>query len=206
MAKPNEVQAKAGKVAASFQLSEEFNPWVLNGNLQTILGAYLKETLSYVPRWSAFFTILRAMAALLFQKSEAETIWTKRERIETPDDDFFEADSSMTAKSPDTAPWVIICHGLESSAASDVSQDMAKAYNKIGMNCVCLNYRTCSGAHNRKLGCYHFGFTDDLQHYINLLRNERGYKGPIYLSGFSLGANLVSQHSLREVCTTLMRH
>jgi predicted alpha/beta-fold hydrolase len=197
---PTELQEKSGKVASSFPATtSSFDPYISNGHLQTIFGSYLKDTCSYLPRRTALFSlafnIFQFIISSIFGSSSKETVWTKRERIETPDGDWFHVDSRMTDKyttgKAEDAPWVVVCHGLESSSESSLSQEMAVAFNDIGMNCVCLNYRSCSGEPNNILGCYHFGFTNDLQQYINIMRNEHAITAPIYLSGFSLGANLV---------------
>jgi len=56
-----------------------------------------------------------------------------------------------------------------------------------------INFRGCSGEPNRNIGGYHFGFTDDLKQLIIETNNDKrnGQKSPIFLSGFSLGANVV---------------
>ena len=188
-------QVLAAKVIRSYErTNDKFDPWLTNGHVQTIMGAYLKDICSYVPKWTAIFFFVKCLFKLMMGH-EASSIWTNRESLDTPDGDVFHVDFVMTQNftgaSADEAPWVILCHGLESNAASTTSMDLASGYLKNGMNVACLNYRTCDGTHNKKLGCYHFGFTSDLQQYIDYLRNDKKYKGPIYLSGFSLGANLV---------------
>ena len=79
---------------------------------------------------------------------------------------------------------------------------MATAFYQQGMHCVCLNFRGCSDEpppsdddNNRPMGNYHLGFTDDLQHYLEWFQQQRLARGEgpatVYLSGFSLGANVV---------------
>ena len=53
-----------------------------------------------------------------------------------------------------------------------------------------LCFRGCSGSPNRTPGAYHLGFTDDLKHYLRLLSSSSP-DSQVYLSGFSLGANVV---------------
>jgi uncharacterized protein len=141
------------------------------------------------------------------------TFWDHRERIDTPDGDFFHADtkyatapgancdaggtSSAARDSHGGAPTVILLHGLGSSSGSPTVHDMARAYTDRGMDVVCLNFRGCSGVPNDTLGAYHLGFTDDVKLYLTLLRTRRrqttaaASAAPVYLSGFSLGANVV---------------
>jgi len=58
-----------------------------------------------------------------------------------------------------------------------------------------VNFRGCSGEPNLTYGAYHLGFTDDLKLVISkLAAREFSFMpmtAPIYLSGFSLGANVV---------------
>jgi len=114
---------------------------------------------------------------------------------------------------------VILIHGLESNSNSSLSTDMASAYSQSGFDVACLNFRGCCGSPNESLGGYHLGFTDDLRHFLKYVselwegvndidsnNNSRSDdsdddvnigeamtfdKRPIYLSGFSLGANVV---------------
>jgi len=53
----------------------------------------------------------------------------------------------------------------------------------------CINLRGCSGEPNIKEGAYHLGFTDDLKYFLSII--SLGTNTPIYLLGFSLGANLI---------------
>jgi len=102
----------------------------------------------------------------------------------------------MTTESP--RPTVLLLHGLESNSYSPNTMEMAQAFNDIDMDCICLNFRGCSGTPNNQFGGYHLGFTKDLHHYLDLLKERQGQiieqihaPSPIYLSGFSLGANVV---------------
>ena len=83
--------------------------------------------------------------------------WQNRERIETPDGDWFHADSLMV--SDEDAPTVVIVHGLESSTNSPAVREMAVAFRAQGMNVVGLNFRGCSGEANDTVGAFSFGRT-----------------------------------------------
>ena len=206
---------RAQNIAAGFLLSEPFDPWITNGHWQSILGFFLRESCSYVPGSSVFdalsYTLdqVRERMIRVRQQQRGETkkyqvanqnesppFWDVRERIETPDGDWFHADTKFGNDVDDSTvsstirPIVILLHGLQSSSDSALSQEMARAFVTRGMTCTCLNFRGCSGQPNDTLGGYHLGFTNDLQHYLQLLRN-RGNTAPVYLSGFSLGANVV---------------
>jgi hypothetical protein len=94
-------------------------------------------------------------------------------------------------------PVVIICHGLESCSDSPLAKDMAMSYNNINMDAICINFRGCSGECNLTPRAYHLGFTDDLFHLIRTIQGgQQKLQLPqrrIYLSGFSLGAGVVTK-------------
>lgn len=57
-----------------------------------------------------------------------------------------------------------------------------------------VNFRGCCGNENNQPGQYHLGFTADMKLVLEKLKahNEAsGSNKPIYLSGFSLGANVI---------------
>ena len=66
-----------------------------------------------------------------------------RERIETPDGDFFDVDTKY-CRDNDTASMVIMLHGLESNSDSSLSHQIASACLEQGMSFTCVNFRSCS--------------------------------------------------------------
>ena len=52
-----------------------------------------------------------------------------------------------------------------------------------------INFRGCSGEPNLTNGAYHLGFTDDMKYFLSMI--SLGTNCPIYLVGFSLGANVI---------------
>jgi len=184
-------------------------PWLSNCHVQTIGGFLLRESASlskacaYVPKNPAnamtrILSSVAAAAAKTVEQQQEDAFWDQRERIETPDGDWFHADTKFV-KDNKNAPTVILLHGLESNSDSPAVKDMARAFHNNNMHCTCLNFRGCSGTPNDTIGGYHLGFTDDLKFYLDLIRQRNSsinaggnqVSQPIYLSGFSLGANAV---------------
>jgi len=204
-----ELQERAAPIIASFPADDDdFDPplWLRNCHVQTIAGFLWREHVkegSYVSRsegpwrmisrlWNAFLS-----SANSNNQQAQPAFWDHRERIETPDGDWFHADSKMVSKhhknNDKPPPTVLIVHGLESNTNSPAVKEMAVSFQAQGMNVVGLNFRGCSGTPNDTLGGYHLGFTDDLRLYLDKLvaENERQARPTIYLAGFSLGANVV---------------
>jgi uncharacterized protein len=196
----------APSLARSF-VPSRFDPLLTGGHLQSILGFFLRESCGYVPRGDYAALMRQAWEGAARSKSRAVNndgesgwFWDVRERIDTTDGDWFHADtkfcdSENNGKRDDDVPTVILLHGLCSSSNSSLAMDVATSVTQRGMNCVCLNFRGCSGTVNAKLGGYHLGFTDDLKHYLELRHNSQHKHptaaAPVYLVGYSLGANVV---------------
>lgn len=108
----------------------------------------------------------------------------KRERIETPDDDFLDLDWSCSGEKI----LAIISHGLEGNSQRAYVKGMVKSLNEAHIDSLAWNYRSCSGETNRQLRMYHNGSTDDLDLVIRHAITK-GYEN-IVLVGFSMGGNL----------------
>eukprot|EP00871_Galdieria_phlegrea_P005326 jgi/Galph1/5795/GphlegSOOS_G4502.1 len=119
--------------------------------------------------------------------------WAKdkyyRRRFETPDGDFFDVD--IVDGKHQTSPYVVVCHGLESSSHSHHTLRIVESIASLGWNVFAMNYRGCSGEPNRTLKTYHLGFTEDLNQLTKIILEETKGDAEIYLAGFSLGGNLI---------------
>jgi predicted alpha/beta-fold hydrolase len=196
------------------------HPALTNKHLQTIAGVFLRKNLdcAYVTKGVGGVTkVLQEISSVVVPTSNkvmlgddnkaigddpSNTFWDERQRITTScEQDFFSVDikyaseRKTTYQSVESNGLVIIIHGLESNSNSSLSTDMASAYD--GYDVCCINFRGCCGSGpNKSLGGYHLGFTDDLRHFLKLIstlwdEDNLFDKRPIYLSGFSLGANVV---------------
>ncbi len=132
----------------------------------------------------------------------------RRERIETPDGDFLDLDfadaygsgrrgaagtaprAAEGASAPETAPAVLVLHGLEGSTRRHYMLVTYRELLRRGLRPIGLNFRSCSGEPNRLPRFYHSGETDDLRFTLDYLasRLAGGIHGAI---GFSLGGNVL---------------
>jgi predicted alpha/beta-fold hydrolase len=126
--------------------------------------------------------------------AHAQTVWPllikgplpayRRERWETPDDDFIDLD---WADGGTGAPCVVLFHGLEGSSRSHYARRLMLAANKRGWHGVVVHFRGCSGEPNRLARAYHSG---DSQEIDWVLRRIHAYGYPaLFVAGVSLGAN-----------------
>jgi predicted alpha/beta-fold hydrolase len=122
----------------------------------------------------------------------------RRETLELPDGDVTAVDWLAASDSlPDSAPLLVILHGLEGSAESSYARMLLEAaYDRGWKSCV-LHFRDCGDYTNRLPRRYHAGETSDLRHFLNTLQGQReacGNAGPLIASGFSLGGNVLLKY------------
>jgi len=116
----------------------------------------------------------------------------KRERLYTPDNDFFDIDW-LTRNSQ---KCIVLIHGFMGSSSSSYVRNTANYFYRNGYDICAINCRSASGEPNKKVYTYHAGFTDDIallvQHLYKLNRYQ--YIIPI---GFSLGGSILLNYLCR---------
>jgi len=109
----------------------------------------------------------------------------RRERINTPDDDFLDLDW-VSGQSDKLA---IISHGLEGNSTRAYIKGMVKAVTTAGFDALAWNFRGCGGSINRQPKLYHSGSYKDLETVIEHVFRRYNYR-EINLIGFSMGGNI----------------
>lgn len=108
-----------------------------------------------------------------------------RERVETPDGDFFDVDWLRRG----SRRVVVVLHGLGGSTESPYVPAFARVATDNGWEVACMNFRGCSGEPNRLFRSYHSGATEDPLHLLRLIHDRDGYEH-VAIAGFSLGGNV----------------
>ncbi|CAM9706863.1 unnamed protein product, partial [Laminaria digitata] len=91
-----------------------------------------------------------------------------------------------------TRRLVLVLHGLEGSSTAPLTKRFSSVYVRNGFDVAALNFRGCSGELGKYPLGYHLGFTDDLLHVVEEIhRRFPDTWDRIYLSGFSLGGNVI---------------
>ncbi len=142
--------------------------WIRGAHAQTVGGRLLRKT-----------------AGVTFRK----------ERLDTPDGDFLELEYATVPSFPvpEDAPLVLKLHGLEGSAHSGYSVELARALARRGVRSVGLNFRSCGGEMNRVARFYHSGETGDLRQVLRHLRRTTP-AARLGILGFSLGGNVLLKY------------
>ena len=136
-------------------------PWLTNAHLHTVWGR-----------------LFRRRPALPY----------RRERWETPDDDFVDVLRLPPARPG--SPTFLLLHGLEGSMRSHYIGGTLQHAWRRGWQANLMFFRTCGGEMNRQRRSYHSGETTDLEFVVRRLRAERP-AAPLVLAGVSLGGNVV---------------
>lgn len=123
----------------------------------------------------------------------------RRERWDTPDQDFIDLDWHETAGSASYGgngpgedlpgvPLAILFHGLEGSSNSHYARSLMQRFDALEWGGVVVHFRGCSGEPNRQPRAYHSGDSDEIDWILRRLKQEHPGR-PLYAIGVSLGGN-----------------
>jgi predicted alpha/beta-fold hydrolase len=118
------------------------------------------------------------------------TVEYRRERIATPDGDFWDFD--WLAERPGVVadtPLVVLFHGLEGGAQSHYALMLMALLAARGWRGVIPHFRGCGGEPNLLPRAYHSGDHEDVGAMLTALRERVGPRTPIYAVGVSLGGS-----------------
>jgi predicted alpha/beta-fold hydrolase len=126
----------------------------------------------------------------------AQTVWAalvagreharlERARWETPDGDFVFVDF---LPGPESAPFVVLFHGLEGGADSHYAEATMAALARHGWRGAIPHFRGCGGEINRLPRAYHSGDADEIEWMLERFRAIAGER-PLFAAGVSLGGN-----------------
>jgi uncharacterized protein len=129
----------------------------------------------------------------------AQTIWPyfvarpdvcyRRERVITPDGDFWDFDWSDARGGNGSAPLVVVFHGLEGGSGSHYARTLMTALTAIGWRGVIPHFRGCSGELNMKPRAYHSGDHEEVGAMLTAIRERVGPDVATYAVGVSLGGS-----------------
>lgn len=117
----------------------------------------------------------------------------RRERWETPDDDFIDLDWNETTGCKGTkvqSPLLVLFHGLEGSSNSHYALALMHALTAIDWGGVVVHFRGCSGESNRLSRAYHSGDSAEIHWILQRLKQDHPER-PLYAVGVSLGGNVL---------------
>lgn len=105
----------------------------------------------------------------------------------TPDGDFVDVDWLETPHIADTAPLLVLFHGLEGSSQSHYVEAFAEVAAARGWRMAVPHFRGCSGEINWRPRAYHSGDFEEIGWMLQQCRVQ--HSGPIHAVGISLGGN-----------------
>jgi predicted alpha/beta-fold hydrolase len=114
----------------------------------------------------------------------------RRERVDTPDGDFWDFDWLADGRIPDPgSPLVVVFHGLEGSAQSHYARLTMCELARRGWRGVVPHFRGCGGEPNRRPRAYHSGDHAEIAAMLAAVRARVDPITPIYAIGVSLGGS-----------------
>ncbi len=129
----------------------------------------------------------------------AQTIWPyflrrphvsmRRERVDTPDGDFWLFDWLDAPVSNADAPLVVLFHGLEGSSASHYARALFARLAALGWRGVVPHFRGCADAPNRLPRAYHSGDFEEVAAMLDAVRARAPRDVPVWACGVSLGGS-----------------
>ncbi len=112
----------------------------------------------------------------------AQTIWPyllpriatryRRERVDTPDGDFWDFDWVDPADSSPESPLLILLHGLEGGSDSHYARALMAAVAAQGWRGVVPHFRGCGGEPNRRPRAYHSGDHEEFAAMLAAIRER----------------------------------
>ena len=137
------------------------------------------------PRWLPGGHAQTIWPALFARQHEGTAPQWQRERWDTPDGDFIDVD--FLDGSPESAPLLVLFHGLEGDRSSHSSVAFASVARARGWALALPHFRGCSGELNRGPRAYHSGDFEEVGWILQRLRERHGAR--LMVAGVSLGGN-----------------
>ena len=119
---------------------------------------------------------------------EPPAVTLKRERWDTPDNDFIDVDfvEGLPGK-----PLLVLFHGLEGSSSSHYARSILKHIESLGWSGTIPHFRGCSGELNRAPRFYHSGDSGEIDWILHKMVRHPLYRNAsnFFVAGVSLGGN-----------------
>jgi len=113
----------------------------------------------------------------------------RRERVDTPDGDFWLFDWLDSPSAGAGTPLVVLFHGLEGSSASHYARALFARLAALGLRGVVPHFRGCADEPNRLPRAYHSGDHEEIAAMLSAVRARVPTGTPLHVCGVSLGGS-----------------
>jgi predicted alpha/beta-fold hydrolase len=121
----------------------------------------------------------------------------RRQRLDTPDQDFVDFDWLDVPGATEQTPLVVLFHGLESSSTAHYALALMRHLAAIGWRGVVPHFRGCSGEANRRARAYHSGDYTEVGWMLSTIA-ALAPAAPLFAVGVSLGGSTLVNWLGRE--------
>jgi hypothetical protein len=115
----------------------------------------------------------------------------RRERVDTPDGDFWDFDWVDPADPSPESPLLILLHGLEGGSDSHYARALMAAVAAQGWRGVVPHFRGCGGEPNRRPRAYHSGDHEEFAAMLAAIRERTPAQSVLYAVGVSVGGSVL---------------
>ena len=153
------------------------------------VGAALTDYLA--PLWLPGGHLQTIWSALGSRRFDVAPPTWRRERWETPDQDFVDVDFCELDADHHARPLLVLFHGLEGSSGSHYAQAFADWAMHNGCDIAVPHFRGCSGSLNLAPRAYHSGDHEEVHHLLFKFRQRVDVQNRpgLLAAGVSLGGN-----------------
>lgn len=95
---------------------------------------------------------------------------------------------------PITKPVILILHGINNDSSAAYIRALQRTLTNRGHVAIGMNFRGCGGLELKTPRGYNGSYTGDLRSTVHMLEARLSPGIPLFLVGFSLGANLVTKY------------
>jgi len=116
----------------------------------------------------------------------------RRERWDTPDDDFLDIDYALPEPAAAEAPVLVMFHGLEGGSGSHYARVLMRAGTRRGWRSLVVHFRGCGGEENLLPRAYHSGDSAEVGWALAEVA-RRWPRARRFAVGISLGGNALAK-------------
>ncbi|WP_051940313.1 YheT family hydrolase [Stenoxybacter acetivorans] len=152
-----------------------------------------KALLNTLPRYQSPAWLCGAHAQTIWAKAVAEPIPPYRRSLHADSTGLTQTAYDHIDSSNQTAPLVVLFHGLEGSSRSHYARALMNTVAKYGWQGCVAHFRGCGGVPNTAPVAYHCGDSNEIAHILRTVHDLYPQRS-LFAVGVSLGGNALAKY------------